>query len=96
MSADGTEDNELKTFTPTAVSAAVISRFFNIKEGNSVPFDLVIDALKLANDISFRKQIIELDKKIAAAPDGPAKEEMKKKRAALKDNILEELLKPTS
>jgi hypothetical protein len=96
MSADGTQDDELKSFTPTAVSAAVMSRFFNIKDGKSVPFDLVIEALKLANDISFRKQIIELDRKIAAAPDGPAKEEMKKKRAALKDNILEELLKPTS
>lgn len=50
---------------------------------------------ELANDISFRKQIIELDKKIEAAPDGPEKQEMKKKRKALK-NILEELFKPKS
>jgi hypothetical protein len=94
VSVDGTQSDELRSFTPTAASAALMSRFFNIKEGQSVPFELVIEGLKLFNDISFRKQIIELDKKIAAAPDGPAKEEMKKKRAALLDNILEELLKP--
>lgn len=94
ISVDGTQSDELKSFTPTAASAALMSRFFNIKEGKSVPFELVIEGLKLYNDISFRKQIIDLDKKIAAAPDGPAKEEMKKKRAALQANILEELLKP--
>jgi hypothetical protein len=94
ISVDGTQTDELKSFTPTAASAALMSRFFNIKEGKSVPFDLVIEGLKLYNDISFRKQIIDLDKKIAAAPEGPAKEEMKKKRTALQDNILEELLKP--
>jgi len=96
ISVDGTQDDELKSFTPTAVSAAVMSRFFNIKEGKSVPFELLIEALKLYNDISFRKQIIDLDKKIAAMPDGPAKDELKKKRAALQDNILEELLKATN
>jgi hypothetical protein len=96
ISVDGTQTDELKSFTPTAASAALMSRFFNIKEGKSVPFDLVIEGLKLTNDVSFRKQINDLDKKIAAAPDGPAKEEMKKKRTALQDNILEELLKPKS
>ena len=96
ISVDGTQSDELKSFTPTAASAALMARFFNIKEGNSVPFDLVIEGLKLYNDISFRKQITELDKKIAAAPEGPAKEEMKKKRTALLDNILEDLLKPKS
>jgi len=68
ISVDGTQDDELKSFTPTAVSAAVMSRFFNIKEGKSAPFELVIEALKLYNDISFRKQIETLDKKIAAEP----------------------------
>jgi hypothetical protein len=93
ISVDGTPDEELKTFTPTAVSAAVMSRFFNIKEGKSAPFDLVIEALKLYNDVSFRKQIEALDKKIAAETNEAAKEELKKKRAALQANILEELLK---
>jgi hypothetical protein len=94
ISVDGTPDDELKTFTPTAVSAAVMSRFFNINEGKSVPFDLVIEALKLYNDVSFRKQIEILDKKIAAETNEAAREELKKKRTALQANILEELLKP--
>jgi hypothetical protein len=93
ISVDGTQDDELKKFTPTAASAAVISRFFNIREGKSVPFELMIEALKLYNDISFRKQIEQLNKQIEEMPEGQAKEDLKKKRDALKSNILEELLK---
>ena len=94
ISVDGTPDDQLKAFTPTAASAAVMGRFFSLAEGKSVPFDLVIEGLKLYNDVRFRREIIDLDKKIAETPEGEAKEEMKKKRGALLKNILEEALKP--
>lgn len=93
-SADGAEQEELKDFTPTAVSAAMLNRFFGVKDGQSVAIDIVIDALKLYNDVSFRKQLERVDEQLAGMADGPAKEELKKKRAALLANITEDLLKP--
>ncbi|HEY1403407.1 MAG TPA: hypothetical protein VGB05_04715 [Pyrinomonadaceae bacterium] len=57
-------------------------------------FDLVIEALKLYNDISYRKRIEQLDKQIAGTPDAAAKAALKKNRDALQANILEDLLKP--
>jgi hypothetical protein len=93
-SADGTVQEELKEFAPTAVSAATLNRFFGVKDGQSVAIDIVISALKLYNDVSFRKQLEEVDKQLASMPEGEAKEELKKKRAALLANITEDLLKP--
>lgn len=94
ISVDGAEQEELKSFTPTAISAAVLSRFFNIKD-KPVAIDIVIEALKLYNDINFRKQIDQIDKQMAGLADGdPKKAELQKKKDALKNNILEELLKP--
>jgi hypothetical protein len=93
-SADGTEQEELKEFTPTAVSAAMLNRFFGLKDGQSVAFDIMIEALKLYNDISYRKQIERIDEQLKNMPAGPAKDELTKKREALLANILEELLKP--
>lgn len=99
ISADGRPDEELKKFTPTAVSAAVISRFFSVRENQSLPLDIMIDALKLYNDIKFRSEIERIDDQIKAIKDDdPEKEKKKadlqKKKNALLANILEERLKP--
>jgi len=95
ISVDGASDENLASFAPTAASAAVLSRFFGIKDGQQLPLDTVIDAIKLYNDLTFRKQIDQIDKKLeglsATDPQRPALEE---KRKALLANILEEILKP--
>ena len=95
VTSDGTPQESFKNFTPTAVSAAVLSRFFNIKEDQALPLDIVIDALKLYNDIRFRSDLDRLDEQIKGLKDDdPKKAELLKKREALLANILEEKLKP--
>jgi hypothetical protein len=96
ISMDGTLQEELASFSPTAASAAVLSRFFGIRQGQEQPLDTLIDAMKLYNDYHFRLKVDRLDRQIEASPPGEARDELKRKRDALAGNILEELLKPKS
>lgn len=93
ISLDGTPQEELASFTPTAASAAILSRFFGIKDGQAQPLGSLLDAIKLYNDFNFRQEIERLDKQIAGLPDGDEKTSLMKKREALAKNILTELLK---
>lgn len=95
VSIDGAPMEELASFTPTAASAAVLSRFFGIKEGQQLPLDIVIEAIKLYSDLTYRRQIDRLDEQIRSLPeDDPKRKTLEEKRKALLANILEDLLKP--
>ena len=94
ISLDGTKSDELKDFTPTAASAAVLSKFFGVKNKQEQSLDVLLDALKLYNDFSYRKQIDQLDEKITNSTDKDEKADLQKKREALLKNIGETLLKP--
>jgi hypothetical protein len=91
---DGTPMPELKSFAPTAASAALLERFFGAKSGKEVAMESLIESVRLYNDLRFRKQVDQIDKKLAETTDPDAKADLMKRREALKANILEELLKP--
>jgi len=93
ISLDGTRQEELSSFTPTAASAAILSRFLGMKDGQPQLLGSLLDAVKLYNDFTFRQEIDRLDKEIASLPDGEQKDNLKKKREALAKNILTDLLK---
>lgn len=95
ISIDGAPMEELANFAPTAASAAVLSRFFGIKDGQQLPLDTIVDAIKLFNDLKFRKEIDRLDEQLKALkPDDPKRPQLEEKRKALLGNILEDILKP--
>lgn len=95
VSLDGSPQEELASFSPTAASAAVLSRFFGIKDGQQLPLDLVIDSIKLYSDLTYRRQIDRLDEQIKALAAGdPKRKALEEKRTALLANILEDRLKP--
>jgi len=96
ISLDGTKTDEYNSFTPTAASAAVLSRFFGVKNKQEQSLDILLNALKLYNDFSYRQQIDQLDIQIAGMPDGAEKDTLVKKREALVKNIMQEILKPKS
>jgi len=94
---DGTQNDSLKAFTPTAVSAAILSRFLSEKESSEVAIETITDAFKLYSDLQFRREADRLEKEIAKLPAGDArKDELGKKRDAALANILEEMLKPSA
>lgn len=95
VSLDGAPQEELASFAPAAASAAILSRFFGIKDGQQQPLNVVIDAIKLYNDLTYRRQVDRIDEQLKALPEGDAKRKpLEEKRKALVENILENLLKP--
>ena len=95
ISLDGTKSEEFNSFTPTAASAAILSRFFGVKDKQGQSMDILLNALKLYNDFSNRKEIDKIDKRLENV-SGEEKATLEKKREALLKNIFEELLKPKS
>ena len=93
ISCDGSTNDHLKDFIPTAATAEILSRFFGDKGagGNS---DLLLDALKIYNDVHFRKKVDDLDAKIKDTSNATQKAKLKQERAALVANISNDLLKP--
>jgi hypothetical protein len=49
ISVDGRKQDSLKSFTATAASATILSKFFDIKDGGQVPVADLVDALKALN-----------------------------------------------
>lgn len=94
VSYDGTEYQEFSSFAPTAASAAILDRFFGVKDKQAVPINTLIDAIKVYNDVQFRKEVDRLDEKMAKLPEGDEKNKLKEKRNAYVKNILEDILNP--
>ena len=95
ISLDGRNYDEYKDFTPTAASAALLEKFYSIRDGQEQALGPLLDALKLYNDWSFRKKADKLAKDLEELDSGSP--EYKKKKAeydALVANILNDLLKP--
>ncbi|MEI6060226.1 MAG: hypothetical protein WCR72_05925 [Bacteroidota bacterium] len=95
LSIDGSEHPELSTFAPTAASTAILSKFYGVKDGQSQPIDMLVDAVKVYNDLRFRQDIDRLDKEITKTSDADKLDVLQKKREALVKNILNEIMKPT-
>jgi hypothetical protein len=96
LAVDGSKREDLANFAPTAATAAVLSRFYGIKDGQSLPLSPLMDALRLYNDATFREEIDKIDRKLAKVKDdSPEKTELASRRAALEKNILSDLLKPS-
>jgi hypothetical protein len=95
VSLDGHRTDNFKDFTPTAASAALLDRFFHIREGKEQPLDMLMDAFKLYNDWKFRGKADNIAKELADID--PESAEYKAKKSAydaMVKNILNDLLKP--
>lgn len=96
LAVDGTNREDLASFAPTASSAAVLSKFYGLNDGNRLSLDPLLDALKLYNDFRYRTELDKLDAQIGREKDSAAKEQLAEKRAALLKNIVTDVMKPQS
>jgi hypothetical protein len=95
ISLDGKKRDEWASFSATMASAAILQKFYNVKDGTEAAIDTVVEAMKVFNDFKFRSQVDALDKRIATADPGSAEQqELTEKRNALAANILSEVLQP--
>jgi hypothetical protein len=93
---DGTQNDSFKNFTPTAASAAILSRFLSQKEGSQVAIETITESFKLYSDLRYRKEADRLQEEIAKLPAGSEeRQKLEQRRDAAIANILEKLLKPS-
>lgn len=95
ISLDGTPDENLdKGFMPTAVTAALLTRFYAVRDASNTDANELIKALTLFNDLRYRNEADQLNKRILGAKDEEAKHALSDRRKSVIENIQEELLKP--
>jgi hypothetical protein len=94
ISLDGREYSNYANFTPTAATAAVMDKFYGVKDGEASSSEIIMDALKLYNDWSFREKAVSLKSSIDKMAVGdPARERAEKTYHAYLNNILNPDLK---
>lgn len=94
VSLDGRERPNLKDFAPTAASASILKKFFNIGDDVRTPIETVVEGIKLASDMRFRDRAMEVKETLDALPaDAQQREELQKQLDALLKNIGNDLFK---
>lgn len=76
ISIDGREDENYNEFVPTAVSAALLERFYHIRDGQEQPLDMLMEAVKLYSDLQYKRKAEGIDKRLAELE--PSSEEYEK------------------
>jgi hypothetical protein len=99
ISLDGTPVEKYTSFTPTAASAALLDKFYGVKDKDQQILTTVVEALKVYSDFRFRLEADRLDKALKALkPTDPdyakIKAKLEAELAAAKKNILKDELKP--
>lgn len=95
ISLDGREVKEYEKFVPTAISAALLERFYNVKEGKEQSLDILMEALSLYNDVKYRSEADKLEKSMSKVDKNSQEyKKLKEKYDALIKNIGNEELKP--
>ncbi len=98
ISLDGRENDSYSEFIPTAASAVVLEKFYNLREGQGNTLDPLVDAIKIFNDYKFRRKADKLKEELDEFVDKESKEYklIEEKYNANISNILDDLLKPKS
>lgn len=94
ISLDGRKIDSYVDFEPLQASAGILEDFFNLREGQDQDLGVILDGLKLINDLNFRSKADKLAKQIAAEDDAEKKKELEKQFDAFVANIREEKLRP--
>lgn len=86
---------ELRTFAPTLLSADLLSRFYNVRDGRPVPAELLIQGMKVYNDMVNRNRADEVAGQLegvdASSDEG---RRLKALYDALVKNIQDERMRP--
>lgn len=96
LSVDGSElSDELKAFTPTLASAAQLSKFLGIAEGQGTDVELLISGLKALSDLRYREKAEGVIAKLRESGLGEDKKAaLKAELDAYLKNIGQDALKP--
>ena len=94
ISLDGRSMPEYEGFMPHAASAAVLERFFNVKEGADQPLEPLLDAARIYSDLRFRREANEVRRRLELlATESPERPRLEERLHALSLNISNEELR---
>lgn len=95
LSLDGRENDDFKNFAPTAASAALLDRFYNVQENGAQPLGQLMEGLKLYSDMQFRqKAITALGNMKNLDKDSKEYKDLQTQCSAYIKNITNDALKP--
>lgn len=95
VSLDGRERRNLAEFAPTAASASILKRFFNLGQDVRTPIDTIVEGVKLASDMRFRNKALDVKKSLdKLSADSPDRAKLQTQYEALLKNIENDLFKP--
>ena len=66
LNLDGRENKQLEGFAPSVASAAVLQRFFSVKDGGEASINAVTEGLHLFSDLQYRDRALKLKAQIDA------------------------------
>jgi hypothetical protein len=69
VSIDGGSIDGVANFAPLLASSSLLGRFFGQKDGSEVAMDTVLDAVKLLNDLTYRKKAEDTKTRLASLPE---------------------------
>lgn len=84
---DGKSDTSLQNFKATAASAALLQKFYNIRQDGQTDAKILSDALKFYNDFRFREEARDLAKRIEEADSEDEKKRLQERYKAVLKNI---------
>jgi len=94
LSLDGTAQPALASFTPLLASASLLSRFFSQKEDSEAALDSVLGAVKLYNDLEYRKKSEDIRQRLSGMkPDDKDYKTLLDQFSAFNANISEQRLR---
>jgi len=98
ISLDGTPVDKYSKFTPTAASAALLDKFYGVKDKDQQVLGTIIEALKIYSDFRFRTEADRIENAIkelkATDPDyAKKKAKLEAELEAAKKNIMHDELK---
>ena len=94
LSVDGRKQDALANFSPLMASASMLGRFFSQKPSSEVMMDSLLSAVKLYNDLTYRKKAEDVQKQVAALPAGsPDIAKLQEQLSAFNANIGEQRLR---
>jgi hypothetical protein len=94
LAVDGSPRPDLADFAPTAVTAAALTQFYGLKDGDRAALGPLVDALKLYSDMTFRTEVDRIDARLGKVKDQTEKAALEQRREALLKNIASDLLRP--
>jgi len=95
VAVDGRADTSFEKFSASAVGAALMQKFYNVREDGQTDASTLINALKLYNDFKYGNEATHLQKAISMASENE-KSALQLRYDAIVKNIQTEIFKPKS